>query len=257
MEAFYRTLISLVVQIVAIAILTAGSVAAQSLPGLSGGYSIPSADFQKDRTVIFGYHHLNHKYYDLYSKGKDYTYSVGFVTVNFLPFAEVSVRVTYPNGFNADNEDIIIGDRMISGRLQPVREGKYHPSVVIGLQGAYKTTGGSGIFNFDGDGASFFNSSYIVMTKNFRPKKILSRIGLTAGYGSDIIAANTHQFIGLFYGLTISPQNMEFLELMIENDADKWNAGMRLTILKHIVLLAGMEGFDAFSGGISVKFQLP
>lgn len=257
MGVFSKSIIFFALRILVVGVMMAGSAAAQSLPGLSGGYSIPSADFQKDRTIIFGYHHLNHKYYDLYSEGKDYTYSVGFVTVNFLPFAEVSVRVTYPNGYNADHEDIIIGDRMISGRLQPLKEGKYHPSVVIGLQGAYKTTGGSGIFNFDGDGASFFNSSYIVMTKNLRPKKILSRVGLTAGYGSDIIAANTHQFIGLFYGITISPKNMEFLELMIEYDADKWNAGMRLNILRHFVLLAGLEGMDAFSGGLSVKFQLP
>jgi len=229
----------------------------QSLPGLSGGYSIPTADFQKDKTIIFGYHHLNSKYYDLYSKGKDYTYSIGYVTLTFLPFAEASVRITYPNGYNADHKDIIIGDRMISGRLQPLREGKYHPSVVIGLQGFYKTTGGSGIFNFDGDGASFFNSSYIVMTKNFRPEKVIGKLGLTAGYGSDFIGANTHQFIGLFYGLTISPKNMEYLEMMAEFDADKWNVGMRLTVLRYFVLLAGLEGLDAFSGGISIKFQLP
>jgi hypothetical protein len=229
----------------------------QSLPGLSGGYSIPSADFQKDRTIIFGYHHLNNKYYDLYSKGKNYTYSVGYATLTFLPFAEVSFRITYPNGFNSDHEDIIIGDRMISGRLQPIKEGRYHPSVVIGLQGFYKTTGGSGIFNFDGDGASFFNSTYIVLTKNFHPIKVFDKIGITAGYGSDVIGANTHQFIGLFYGINVSPKNMEYLEIMAEYDADKWNTGLRLTVLRHIVLLAGMEGMDAFSGGISLKFQLP
>lgn len=256
MRAHFKSLsISFVWQIL-FCILMAGVSFAQSLPGLSGGYSIPSGDFQKDKTIIFGYHHLNSKYYDLYSLKKGYTHSVGYATLTFLPFAEVSLRITYPNGYNADHEDIIIGDRMISGRLQPLKEGKYHPSVVIGIQGMYKTAG-DGIFNFEGEGASYFNSSYIVMTKNFHPNRFVGKIALTAGYGSDIIGANTYQFIGLFYGLTISPKNMEYLELMIENDADKWNAGMRLTILKHIVLLAGMEGLDAFSGGLSLKFQLP
>lgn len=232
-------------------------VSSQSLPGLSGGYSIPSADFQKDKTLILGYNYLNSKYYDLYSEGHNYSYSLGFFTLTFLPFAEVSVRITYPNGFNADHEDIIIGDRMISGRLRPLKEGKYHPSVVIGLQGFYKTTGGTGLINADGTGASFFNSSYLVLTKNIYFEHILSRLGVTAGYGSDIIAANTHQFIGLFGGINISPKNMEYLELMMEYDADKWNAGMRITILKHIVILAGFEGMDAFSGGISYKLTLP
>jgi hypothetical protein len=230
---------------------------AQSLTGLSGGYSIPTADFQKDKTFILGYNFLNYKYYELYSKGHNYSYSAGYFTVTFLPFAEVSVRVTYPNGFNKDHEDIIIGDRMISGRLMPLKESKYLPAVVIGLQGFYKTTGGDGLINAGGKGASFFNSSYIVMTKHFNPDKIIGKIGVSAGYGTDIVAANTHQFIGLFYGLSVSPKNMDYLELMVEYDAEKWNAGMRLTVLKHIVILAGFEGMDAFSGGLSYKFILP
>jgi len=230
---------------------------AQSLTGLSGGYSIPTADFQKDKTIFFGYSYLNSKYYNLYSDGKNYSYSLGYFAITFLPFAEVSVRVTYPNGFNADHENIIIGDRMISGRLQPLKERKYLPSVVIGLQGFYKTTGGDDLLNIDGKGASFFNSSYIVLTKNIHPKSILGKIGISAGYGTDIIAANTYQFIGFFGGISISPKNMDYLELMLEYDADKWNTGLRLTILKHIVLLAGLEGMDAFSFGINYRFLLP
>ena len=233
------------------------SIHSQSLTGLSGGYSIPSADFQKDKTLILGYNYLNSKYYDLYSKGKDYSYSIGYFALTFLPFAEVSVRITYPNGYNAEHEDIIIGDRMISGRLQPLREGKYHPSVVIGLQGFYKTTGKDDPINSGVKGASFFNSSYIVITKHVSFNNVFDKIGVTVGYGADFIAANTYQFIGLFYGINVSPKNMEYLELMMEYDADKWNVGMRLTIVKHVVILAGFEGFDSFSGGISYKFRLP
>ena len=228
----------------------------QSLTGLSGGFSIPTADFQEDKTLFFGYSFLNKKYYPEYIRNKKYDYSAGYFTVTFLPFAEISFRVTHPNGFNDDHEDQIIGDRMISGRLLPIKEGKYWPAIVIGLQGFYKTTG-EGLLNTGGAGASYFNSSYIVATKSFRPKSILHKIGLSAGYGSDFIAANTYQFIGLFGGINISPINMEWLELMMEYDAEKWNAGMRLTILKHVVLLAGLEGLDAFSFGVNYRLTLP
>lgn len=207
--------------------------------------------------MFLGYSFLNGKYYNPYVRNKKYDYSAGFFTLTFLPFAEVSVRITYPNGYNAEHEAIIIGDRMISGRLLPVKESKYLPAVVIGLQGFYKTTGGDGLININGKGASYFNSSYIVLTKHFNPDKVIGKIGLSAGYGSDIIAANTHQFIGLFGGINISPKNMEYLELMMEYDAEKWNAGMRLTILRHIVLLAGFEGLDAFSFGVNYRFILP
>lgn len=132
MRLYFKSISAFIVWVVIFCVSLPGKSLAQSLPGLSGGYSIPSGNFQKDKTIIFGYHHLNSKYYDLYSLKKGYTHSVGYATLTFLPFAEVSLRITYPNGYNADHDDIIIGDRMISGRLQPLKEGKYHPSVVIG-----------------------------------------------------------------------------------------------------------------------------
>lgn len=229
---------------------------AQSLTGLTGGFNIPTADFQKDKTLIMGYSFLSKKYYENYVRAKKYDFSVGYATLTFLPFAEVSVRVTYPNGYNAEHENIIIGDRMISGRIRALKEHKYLPAIVVGLQGFYKTTGDK-FLNTGGQGASYFNSSYVVMTKNFHPKMILDRVQISVGFGSDIVVANTYQYLGLFYGLNVSPKNMDFLELMVEYDADKWNAGARVTILKHVVILAGLEGMDAFSGGISYKFQLP
>lgn len=235
---------------------TSLNLAGQSLTGLSGGYSIPTADFQEDKTMFLGYSFLNKKYSPEYIRNKQYDYSAGFFTITFLPFAEVSVRVTYPNGFNAEHDYIIIGDRMISGRLRVVKEGKYMPAVVAGLQGFYKTTG-DGLINADGAGASYFNSSYLVMTKNIRPKSVLDKVGVSLGYGSDFIAANTYQFIGLFGGVNFSFKGLEFLELMMEYDADKWNAGTRVTILKHVVILAGLEGLDAFSFGINYRFKLP
>jgi hypothetical protein len=95
------------------------------------------------------------------------------------------------------------------------------------------------------------------MSKNFKLQKVIGRIGVTAGYGAEIFQSADYQYIGLFYGIKISPKNMDYLELMVEYDAEKWNAGMRLIILKHIVILAGFEGMDSFSGGISYKFLLP
>jgi hypothetical protein len=170
-----------------------------------------------------------------------------FVTTSFLPFAEISIRFTRVIGL--DDYSSTVGDRMASARLQPLNEGKYHPSVVIGFQNFF-TTLSSG-------GASHFNSTYIALTKNFHLPKVLDNIGLTAGYGSEIFTAADYQFIGLFGGIKITPQYLEFLEMMFEYDGDKWNAGARVTILKHVVLLGGLEGLDAFSGGVSYRFMLP
>lgn len=218
---------------------------AQALTGTTGYYNIPSGEIHKDRTMFAGSNLLSKEYKKWGSP--DHDAMNFFVTTSFLPFVEISIRFSRVMGL--DDYSSTVGDRMASARLQVLNERKYRPSVVIGLQNFFTTLS-------SGD-ASHFNSTYIAVTKNFKIPKVIENIGLTAGYGSEIFAAADYQFIGLFGGIKITPQSLEFLELMAEYDGDKWNAGARVTILKHIVLLGGLEGLDAFSGGISYRFLLP
>jgi hypothetical protein len=218
----------------------------QSTSGFSGYFGIPSADLSPDKSVTIGYHQLNKKYYSGFYDGK-YDLDVGFIDIGFLPILELGIRITRPRGFETDKKTT--WDRMIAVRGLPVKETKYFPAVVIGFQGFYTTA--------EGKGASYFNSTYVVLTKNIPFNKLLKNLGLTLGYGSDIIPANTYQYLGFFGGIKITPHHLKFLEIMLDYDADKWNAGVRVTILKHLILLAGYEGLDAFSGGVSYRFTLP
>ncbi|MBE0637173.1 MAG: YjbH domain-containing protein [Bacteroidales bacterium] len=217
----------------------------QALTGTTGYFDIPSGEIHKDRTMFIGSNLLSKEYKKWGSP--DHDAMSFFVTTSFLPFAEISIRFTRVIGL--DDYSSTVGDRMASARFQVLNENKYLPSVVVGLQNFF-TTLSSG-------GASHFNSTYLVVTKNFKLPKVIDNIGLTAGYGSELMTAADYQFIGFFGGIKITPQNMEFLEVMVEYDGDKWNAGARLVILKHIVLLGGLEGMDAFSGGVSYRFRLP
>lgn len=217
----------------------------QALTGTTGYYNIPSAEIHPDRTMFMGSNLLSKEYKKWGSPNHDAMNF--FVTTSFLPFAEVSIRFT--RVIDLDDYSSTVGDRMASARIRVLNEGKYYPAVLIGLQNFF-TTLSSG-------NASHFNSTYLVVTKNFRLPQVIENIGLTAGYGSDVLQAADYQFIGFFGGIKITPKKMNFLELMIEYDADKWNTGARVTILKHIVLLGGLEGLDAFSGGVSYRFLLP
>ncbi len=218
---------------------------AQSLTGTTGYFNIPSGEIYPDKTMYAGASFLNKKYVEW--SGYEYTSMPVFVTFSFVPFMEVSIRFTRALG--REDYSSTVGDRMASARFQPIKEGKYWPSVVIGFQNFF-TTLGSGE-------ASHFNSTYLVATKNFKFHKIIHSFGLTAGYGSEIFTSADYQFIGFFGGIKITPQHLEFLELMLEYDADKWNVGARLTLFKHLVLLGGFEGMDSFSGGVSYRFNLP
>jgi hypothetical protein len=241
---------------------------AQSLTGTTGYFNIPSGEIYKDKTLFFGSNRL-HKDYTNWGKENHYAADF-FVTTTYLPFAEISIRFTRMLGL--DDYSSTVGDRMASVRLQALKEGEFRPAVVIGVQNFFTTLS-------SGD-ASHFHSSYIVATKNFQFNKVIHNLGITAGYGSDkLFKAANYQFIGFFSGINIVPRHLEFIELMAEYDGDKLNCGIRLTLLKHIVILAGMEGVDTFSGvryvpqksfgrnvlellepfsgGISVKFVLP
>ncbi len=218
---------------------------AQSLTGTTGYYNIPSAELYRDKTMFIGASFLNREYCEW--TNHEYVAMPVFITVSYLPFMEVSVRFT--RALDRPDYSSTVGDRMASVRFKVLNERKYWPSIVVGFQNFF-TTLSSG-------GASHFNSTYVVTTKNFRINKVVKNIGLTAGYGAEILKAADYQFIGFFGGIKITPEHLDFLELMFEYDADRWNAGLRLTILKHIVLLAGFEGLNAFSGGISYKFHLP
>lgn len=219
----------------------------QALTGTTGNFNIPTAEIYQDKTMFFGSNLLNKEYKKW--GNPDYHAMNFFVTATYFPFFEISIRFTRMIDMPSDAYESTNGDRMASARLRIFKEKKYIPAITIGLQNFFTT--------LESGDASHFNSTYLVATKNFSVEKIIENICLTAGYGSDILKASDYQFIGLFGGIKITPQYMKFLELMFEYDADKWNAGVRVTILKHLILLAGYEGLDAFSGGVSYRFMLP
>lgn len=225
--------------------LFSGAVVGQSTTGFSGYFSIPTAELSPDKSVNIGYNQLNRKYYGFYEGKHDL--DVGFIDIGFLPIMEVGIRITRPRGFQTENKTT--WDRMIASRILPVKETKYFPAVAVGFQGFF-TTGKDG-------GANYFNSTYIVASKNFTTGWFINKFGLSLGYGSDILKASSYQFIGVFGGFKFSPKNMDNLELMVEYDTDKWNVGARIICFKHIILLAGFEGLDSFSGGVSYRFLLP
>lgn len=235
----------LCVFLICLAVLLPLFAKSQALTGTTGYYNIPSAEIHPDRTMFIGSNLLSKEYKKWGSPNHDAMNF--FVTNSFLPFAEISIRFT--RVIDLDDYSSTVGDRMASARVRLLKEGRYYPAVLVGLQNFF-TTLSSG-------NASHFNSTYLVVTKNFHLPKVIENIGLTAGYGSDILQAADYQFIGFFGGIKITPKRMNYLELMVEYDADKWNAGARVTILRHIVLLGGLEGFDAFSGGVSYRFLLP
>lgn len=168
-----------------------------------------------------------------------------FITINYLPFFEISIRITRLINYHGNNQ--AIGDRTVSTRIRILNENNYLPSVIVGFHDILGAFGGvSAIHN---------NALYVVSSKHFSIKDPKSfGIGIHAGYGLDKIKAQHHNFVGLFGGLSLKLFNT--LELMTEYDGKHSNSGMRLKLFNHLSILGGFIQHKHFSGGASFSFIL-
>lgn len=217
---------------------------AQSLIGTSGLVTIPTAEIQKDREVSFGSSWINK---EQFGYGKyEYDGLISFATIGYLPFLEVSLRLTRKLGL-PDREARIqaLGDRMISVKLMPLVESKFLPSIVLGAHDIlWSSKSGRLSNNFSALYLSTSKSIYFAVCK----------IQFNLGYGVDWIDARNQQFIGFFGGVSVSP--IPSITLMLEHDTEKINCGIQVSLFDHIQLRAAFLDLDAFSGGVGYKFKL-
>jgi hypothetical protein len=221
--------------ILLLSLLHSGS-EAQSLTGVTGLLNIPSADMQKDGTFYTGSNYLNRNYVRDYGYGK-YNCVIWYFDLTFLPFLEINFRSTRRIG---DPDPSHTVDRMFSGKLRVLKEGKYWPSVVLG---------GNDVVTTGKISNQFFGAAYLVMTKNFKIKN--NTLGGTLGYSYPLFRHN--QFDGFFGGISFSPSFLRQLTIMAEYDTRTFNIGGSVLFFKHLYIFALLQGFEGFSGGIAFK----
>ncbi len=225
-------------------LLIAFNCAAQTLTGTSGLFKIPTADMQKDGSITVGFASSDKKH-EAYT---NYQYNVlsGYVSFNYFPFLEVCGRLNRRLDDIEKTASEYVFDRVPIMRIRILKEKDLRPAVVIGAHDFTTAMGGTG--------AIHYNSLYCVATKHF---KIFNQqdVGLHLGYGSDVIEAADHEFIGIFGGISYNPY--KYLSLSLEYDAKHVNSGIKLTAFKHLTLIVGTVGFDSFSFGINYQIHLP
>ncbi|MFA5804213.1 MAG: YjbH domain-containing protein [Melioribacteraceae bacterium] len=215
----------------------------QTLEGTSGLFFIPTAEMQKDGTVLIGANFVNKELISF--SGYQQNAFTPYLTLTFLPFAEFSIKITRYTDENVGGQ--ALGDRTFSARIKIYNEQNIIPALVLGLHDLFTVFGGTeAIHN---------NALYLVGTKNLKlESNIINNISFHVGYGLDILQARTHNFVGFFGGMSIKFFNS--LELMTEYDGKRVNGGLRLKLFDHISILCGYINYKYFSGGASFSFQL-
>ena len=224
-------------------ILAQSVVYSQNLEGMEGLFFIPTAEVKEDAKLAFGINYLNK---NIVSFGRfKYDAANYYITLNFLPFIQSSIRITRFRG-SPPNTTQAIGDRTASIKIRLFEESDIRPAVSIGIHDLFTV--------FGGEAAVHNNAFYLVATKNMELDSFLSNIALTIGYGSDLMRAENHNFVGLFGGAAF--RVFQYLDLLIEYDTKRMNGGVKAKLFNHLNLLIGALDFKYISSGISFSFQI-
>jgi hypothetical protein len=215
------------------------TVTAQSLNGTTGLIAIPTAEILRDGQIQFGANYVDKEYNVRSSQNNQHRY---FATLGYLPFLEVSLRWTrnYRIRFEKPPQEWP-GDRGASVRVKFLSEKGRRPSLVLGAHDFFTA--------FGEQEAVWFNSFYLVGTKNIQCGGLPAHIGVHMGYGTDWLKAKHHDFVGLFGG--VSMKYKCFPMFMLEYDAEKVNGGIRI-----IQVSAAFLNMNSFSCGASGSWTL-
>ena len=200
--------------------------------------NIPTADMQETGTFMGGGNYLPNGMTPFNFNTGNY-----FVNITFLSFLELSYRCTLQKAKRYDGkEGYFHQDRSMTARVRPLKEGKFHPSLLLGVDDPFKNTG-----------INYFATVYGALTKGFSIAKG-DRLALTAGY---YFPLNDHSIKdGPFGGISYSPAFCREMTVMAEYDSEGFNVGAAARLWRHLSIHVFTREFNSISGGIRYECRL-
>lgn len=227
--------------------------------GTTGLLHMPTADMERDKTVMVGGAFLNegatpkHWNYDTYNY---------YLNITLFPFLEVAYTSTLHKFAIPDrnlDKKFRNQDRQFSGRLRVIKEGqywKYMPAIVLGgndvLTRDWKQDKGKGFANPSDQGNGHWNRWYIAATKHL---DVYGDLGIHTAYVYN--RRIDYHLNGPALGVNWKPQIHSHLNLMAEYDSRTVNCGLGYTFWKdHINVVTELNDFKYLSAGIYFKIHL-
>lgn len=238
---------------------------AQLTDGTTGLLHMPSAEMQKDGTVMLGGNFLNYRKVP-FIKHSWYHYNTFnyYLNITFFKRLEIAYICTLNKGIPNTSywPEQTWGkyrnqDRHFAARLLLVEENQwweYMPSIVVGVSDP--TTGSGGDYtnmSVNGYGNGYFNRWYIAATKHFEVP--YGELGVHVAYLYN--KRKDYPLNGPAIGANFRPDFHKNLNFIVEYDAKTINIGATYSLwADHFNLLVELQEGKYFSGGIVYKVNL-
>jgi len=221
--------------VVIVFLVVSGVVSGQSVTGTTGLIQIPSARMLEDGQLVLGAAYIPKPYFFRY--GKNINPGVNsYITYGILPFVEVMFRYTHELNTPVNIETKYFPDRMLGFRARLLNEKKYLPAIVLGLQDA------SAIFGDTCLNCSNYSATYFVGSKNF--KTDFGNFDLSVGYAFEFLELKSKDYMGVFGGISFSPNFYKNASILFEHNSKGINAGINVIVLSRFNLMFGLWNLD-------------
>lgn len=238
---------------ITIGLLFALGISAQQYYGMGGLLNVPSADMDTVPVAHLGAHYLNeHMIPDIMTiDGDKYNSGTNYLSVQPFRWIEVGYGYTLEklhwNEIPTERLGFYSKDRYFSLRVQPVRETKWWPSVVLGGQDVW------GSYDKGHSESNFYRNFYLAVSKH---KELFGQyVGVHLAYRHYIQSFNK-KWNGVVGGLTLQPSFYRPLRLIGEYDGQYVNVGADCTLWRYLMLQASLQKFRYFSGGVCLRVPL-
>ena len=184
-------------------------------------------------------------------EGEKYASYTNYVSITPFRWVEVGYGYTLMKFHRNKVKIAPVGfyskDRYFSLRIQPLREGRYWPSVVVGGNDVW----GSGD---DGQsGSNYYRNFYIAATKHLDLGGHL--IGGHVAYRRWKLDCNK-KWDGVTAGITYQPSFYQPLRAVCEWDGNEVNVGIDCRLFKYVMFQAALFDCRYFTGGLSLFIPL-
>ena len=227
--------------ILIVLLLIGGVVSAQSVTGTSGLIHIPSARMLEDGQLVIGAAFIPKPYFTrTYGPGREnIRLNPGlntYVTYALFPFMEVMFRYTHELNVPVTMETKYFPDRMFGFRARLLKEKKYLPALVLGLQDASAIIGETCLT------CSNYSATYFVGSKNI--KTGFGNFDLSIGYAFDFKELKAKDYKGVFGGVSFTSSFYDDLSILFEHNSKGINMGLKLNLISKFNLMFGFWNLD-------------